>query len=265
VDAAGSTRCRDPAQARGGDLPNDPAQGIRAASGCFSSGGRSGRSSEYYVPLTPEALDIGPRRSRAPGNWKASGGPGNRAQAVQVSRADDGPSGGPAAGAGMRLKPIKGTQITVLFFHPTTDNAFVARTARFASCSAWTLGRRVPCRIRILSENDKEIAILTRSILQVLIDIASMIDVPRRSVEGVCTARRTRTGAHVSATPHVRHGARPKTPMYPSVPKTSGLDRRPRPTVEKHVQFPSPHVSLTETANSAAPLVTIPAVEMGIP
>ena len=171
-----------------------------------------------------------------------------------------------AGGAGMRLKPIKGTQTTVLFFHPTTDNAIVAPNRKIRELLGLDpSAEEFHVVYGSYPENDKEIAILTRSILQVLIDIASMIDVPAADLsEGrVYSPRRTPEQERMfPPLLNVRHGATAPEDAYVSIRYRNQWfwidDRDP----QSKAMFNSLLLmfSLTETAQTqAAPLVTIPA------
>ena len=171
-----------------------------------------------------------------------------------------------AGGAGMRLKPIKGTQTTVLFFHPTTDNAIVAPNRKIRELLGLDpSAEEFHVVYGSYPENDKEIAILTRSILQVLIDIASMIDVPAADLsEGrVYSPRRTPEQERMfPPLLTVRHGATAPEDAYVSIRYRNQWfwidDRDP----QSKSMFNSLLLmfSLTETAQTqAAPLVTIPA------
>jgi hypothetical protein len=88
-----------------------------------------------------------------------------------------------AGGMGMRVKPTKDKQVEVMFVRPSTDEAIAAPVRRIREL----LGlNKSASEFNIVygtyPENDTEIAILSRSILQVLIDLASYIDVPEVDV-----------------------------------------------------------------------------------
>jgi len=64
-----------------------------------------------------------------------------------------------------------------MFIRPPAERGAASAT-RFASCSSESNAREFSVESGSVAEDDREIAILTRSILQVLVDIASYIEVP---------------------------------------------------------------------------------------
>jgi hypothetical protein len=171
-----------------------------------------------------------------------------------------------AGGAGMRIKPSKDTTSAVMFFNPSTDNAIVAPSRKVREL----LGLDASAREFTVvygshPENDQEIAILTRSILQVLIDFASHIDVPEADLaEGRVYGLR-RTPEQERMFPqllNVHHGSTAPDDAYASIRYRNRWfwvdDRDP----QSKAMFNSLLLlfSLTETAQTqTAPLVTIPA------
>ena len=171
-----------------------------------------------------------------------------------------------AAGvSGMRMKPTKESPTTVMFFHPTTDNAIVTPDRKVRELLGLDASaREVNVVYGSYQENDKEIAILTRSILQILIDTASYIDVPEVDLAEGRVYRPQRTPEQMRLFPplfNVRNGPSPPEDAYVSVRYRNQffwIDDRDQ---QSKSMFNSLLLlfSLTETDQSqAAPLVTIP-------
>jgi hypothetical protein len=169
-------------------------------------------------------------------------------------------------GMGMRMKTTKDKQAVVMFLRPSTDEAIAAPFRRIRELLALSeTAREFDVVYGTYPENDREIAILSRSILQVLIDLASHIDVPaidlaEGSVYGV-----QRTPEQEQMFPPlltVRCGATVPGNAYVSVKYRNqrfwieDRDRRSK-LVFNFIMF---LFSLTETGTAqAAPIVTIPA------
>ena len=84
-----------------------------------------------------------------------------------------------AGGMGMRMKAVSDKQSVVMFLCPSTDEAIAAPVRKIREL----LGLNETARVFNFvygnyPENDMEIALLSRSILQVLTDFASYIEVP---------------------------------------------------------------------------------------
>ena len=170
-----------------------------------------------------------------------------------------------AGGSGMRIKPTKDTQSVVMFFHPTADNAIVVPDRRIRELLGLDASAR---EFNVVygshPENDQEIAILTRSILQVLIDIASHIDVPAADATEGRVYSLQRTPEEERMFPkllNVRNGPSAPEDAYASIRYRNQWfwidDRDP----QSKSMFNNLLLlfSLTETGQlQAAPLVTIP-------
>jgi hypothetical protein len=82
-------------------------------------------------------------------------------------------------GMGMRLKSTTEKQVVVMFLRPSADEAIAAPVRKIRELLGLD---EAASEVTIVSgtfpENDKEIALLSRSVLQVLIDLSSYIDVP---------------------------------------------------------------------------------------
>lgn len=168
-------------------------------------------------------------------------------------------------GSGMRIKPSKDTPTVVMFFHPATDNALLDPNRKIRELLGLDASAR---EIHVVygshAENNREIAILTRSILQVLIDVAAYIDVPEADLaEGRVYGLR-RTPEQERMFPpllNVRHGSSSPDDAYVSIRYRNQwfwIDDRDQ---QSKSVFNSLLLlfSLTETGHpQAAPLVTIP-------
>lgn len=89
-------------------------------------------------------------------------------------------------GLGMRAKTIQDRQAVVMFLRPSSDPAIAATYSKIIELLALNASaREFTVTYGTYPEKDTEIAMLSRSILQVLIDMASYIDVPEADlVEG---------------------------------------------------------------------------------
>lgn len=89
-------------------------------------------------------------------------------------------------GLGMRVKPQGDDQkeAIVMFFRSTIDEAFAKKIARVKELLGINPDHR---EIRVVygsfASNDQEIAILSRSMLQILINYSSYIDVPQKHID----------------------------------------------------------------------------------
>jgi hypothetical protein len=82
-------------------------------------------------------------------------------------------------GMGMRMKKITDKQTVVMFFRPSTDEAIAAPLRKIRKLLDLNdSAREFNIVYGTYSESDTEIAILSRSVMQVLVDLASYIDVP---------------------------------------------------------------------------------------
>jgi hypothetical protein len=80
---------------------------------------------------------------------------------------------------GMRMKSASDKQAAVMFLRPSTDETIAAPVHKFRELLGLNeAAREFNIIYGIYPENDMEIAMLSRSVLQILTDLASYIDVP---------------------------------------------------------------------------------------
>ena len=171
-----------------------------------------------------------------------------------------------AGGMGMRMKAAADKHAVVMFFRPSTDEAVAAPVRKIRELLALNASAKEYSVVYgTYPENDTEITILSRSILQVLIDLASHIDVPQVDLaEGrVYGLQRTpeqermfpplisvRTGSTVPADAHVAVQYRNQW---------FWIDDRDSQS-KQIFNFMMFMFSLTETGSpQVAPIVTVPA------
>jgi len=165
----------------------------------------------------------------------------------------------------MRLKPIKDTTNTVMYLYPTTDNDIVAPNRKVrALLGLDASAQEFNVVYGAYPGNDKEIAIQTRSILQVMIDFGSYIDVPETDLAEGRVYKPQRTPEQMRLFPplfNIRNGPLAPDDAYVSIRyrnQVFWIDDRDQ---QSKSMFNSLLLlfSLTETGQSqAAPLVTIP-------
>jgi hypothetical protein len=171
-----------------------------------------------------------------------------------------------AGGLGMRVKPMGEKTAIVMFFRPLTDEAIAGELKKAREL----LGLDADAReFRVVygsfAADDKEIAILSRSMLQVMIDFASYIDVPESDVaEGRVYASQRESEETESEFPpliRVENGAASPDDAYVSVryrDRWFWIDDRDYPS-KRLFYFLMLLFSLTETGGQqAAPIVTVP-------
>jgi hypothetical protein len=171
-----------------------------------------------------------------------------------------------AGGLGMRVKSMGEKKAVVMFFRPLTDEAIAGELKKARKL----LGLDADAReFRVVygsfAADDKEIAILSRSMLQVMIDFASYIDVPDSDVaEGRVYASQRESAETESEFPpliRVRNGAASPDDAYVSVryrDRWFWIDDRDYPS-KRMFTFLMFLFSLTETGGQqAAPIVTVP-------
>jgi len=170
-----------------------------------------------------------------------------------------------AGGLGMRVRVSDDKQAFVMFFRRQTDPVVIENVRKVREL----LGIDPQAtELKVVygshAENDREIAILSRSMLQVSVDLASYIEVPESDVaEGRVYMPQRDPAADNAMSPLVRVRYSPEQPTdaHVAVPYRGGwfwIDDRDVPS--KHTFFSYMLLSsLTETgAQSAAPLVTVP-------
>ena len=170
-----------------------------------------------------------------------------------------------AGGSGMRIRLARDAQTVVMFFHPVTDEALAARIAKVRELLGLDPSvREYDVVYGSFPGNDREIAMLTRSVMQVLMDFASYIDVPEADVAEGRVHMPLRTPEQVALFPpmiQVRNGPAAPEDAYVAVryrERWFWIDDRDLPSKS---MFNSVLLlfSLTETGDvQPAPLVTIP-------
>ena len=195
------------------------------------------------------------------------GGPGNpRAGSPQFREIMDALRQSQAAGgAGFRTRTNKSAQSVVMFFRPGNDDAgpLVGRMRDLLGLDP--TAREFTVVYGSFPEPDGEIAILTRSIMQIMIDLAAQMDVPEAEIAEGRVYSRKRTADQERMFPPliaVRTGASAPEDAYVSVryrDKWFWIDDRDQPS-KRTLSFLMLAFSLTEGApTQAAPVVTIPA------
>ena len=169
-----------------------------------------------------------------------------------------------AEGEGFRIKPTKDQQTVVMFFRPPRDEtAPLARRIR-ELLGLDPLAREFTVVYGTFPEPDAEIAILTRSMLQILIDLASQIDVPAVDIAEGRVYSPERTVDQERLFPNlitVRTGDSPPERAFVAIRYRDqwfwidDLD----PQSKRVLSFLMVAFTLTEGASTqAAPVVTIP-------
>jgi len=170
-----------------------------------------------------------------------------------------------AGGAGFRTKAIKDKQSVVMFLRPSSGEAEpIARRIR-ELLGLDPAAREFTVVYGSFPEPDAEIAILTRSILQVMIDLASQIDVPADDVAEGRVYRPERTVEQERMFPRlvaIRTGDAAPDGAYVAVryrDRWFWIDDRDQQT-KRTLTFLMLTFSLTEgVPPQPAPVVTIPA------
>jgi hypothetical protein len=197
----------------------------------------------------------------------AYGGPGNpRAgspkfhELIAAMRESQG-----EASTGFRAKTTKDAQAVVMFIRPATDRAAGHEQRVRELLGLSSVEREFSVVYGSFPENDREIAILTRSILQVMIDLASYVDVPAADIADgrvFGTQRSAEQERLFPALLNVRQGPTPPDDAHVAVRYRNQWfwidDRDPRSKLT--LTFLMIMFSLTEGAPSqGAPVVTVPA------
>ena len=171
-----------------------------------------------------------------------------------------------AGGMGMRLKATTDKQAVVIFLRPSTDAAIAANTGKIRELLGLNPAvHEYSVVYGNYPENDAEIAILSRSILQILVDLASYIDVPEADLAEGRVYSPQRTAEQEKMFPpliNVRCG--PKAPADAHVAvnyrhQWFWIDDRDRQS-KQMFNFMMFMFSLTEAGPvQAAPIMTVPA------
>ena len=197
----------------------------------------------------------------------AYGGPGNpRAGSPQFRELMTAMRESQASGnSGFRLKGIKDAQLVVMFIRPSTDETTIPARKVRELLGLNATEREFNVVPGSIAENDKEIAIQTRSILQIMVDVASYVDVPDADVAEGRVYRPQRTAEQELLFPAlltVRQGPSQPEDAYVAIPYRNQwfwIDDRDRQT-KSILSFLMLTFSLTEGATAQpAPVVTIPA------
>ena len=170
-----------------------------------------------------------------------------------------------AGGVGFRVKPVNDTQAVLMYMRPTTDPAAEYSRRIGALLGLDTREREFTVQYGSFPENDRQIAILTRSILQVMVDFGSYIDVPQSDVAEGRVSSVSRTDEQQRMFPPllaVRHGPAPPDDAYVAVPYRKQwwwIDDRDQRS-KQILTFLMLMFSLTEGGPAQpAPIVTVPA------
>jgi hypothetical protein len=170
-----------------------------------------------------------------------------------------------AGGAGFRTKGTKDKQSVVMFFRPSTGEAEPFSRSIRELLGLDPAARDFTVVYGSFPEPEGEIAILTRSILQVMIDLASQIDVPAADIaEGSVYGPQRSVEQQRMFPPLVTvlNGASPPERAYVSVryrDQWFWIDDRDQQS-KRTLTFLMMTFSLTESEPpQAAPVVTIPA------
>jgi hypothetical protein len=170
-----------------------------------------------------------------------------------------------AGGAGFRTKATKDKQSVVMYLRPPGDESepVMRRMRELLGLDPGALEATVV--YGSFPEPEGDIAILTRSIMQVMIDLSSQVDVPDADVAEGRVHRRKRTAEQERLYPPlvaVRTGPEAPPDAYAAVRYRSRwhwIDDRD-PQTKHALSFLMMLFSLTEgTQAQAAPVVTIPA------
>ena len=171
-----------------------------------------------------------------------------------------------AGGMVVRMKTITDKQTAVMFLRPSTDESVAAPARKIRELLALDESAgEFHITYGIHPENNREIAMSSRSILQVLIDLASYFDVPEADLAEGSVYRVQRTPQQQQLFPpliNVRCGPSAPGNAYVSVHYRNQwfwIDDRDI-TSKQTFNFTMLLFSLTETGSEpAAPIVTIPA------
>jgi hypothetical protein len=166
---------------------------------------------------------------------------------------------------GFRAKTTKGGQTVVMFFRPPNDPAAAASRRIHSLLGLNPDVREFSVESGSFPENDREIAILTRSILQVMVDLASALDVPAADVADGSVFSPQWSAEHQRMFPallRVRNGPEAPPNAYTAVRYRDHWfwieDRDQRS--KQVMSFLMVMFSLTEGAPTQnAPVVTVPA------
>lgn len=172
-----------------------------------------------------------------------------------------------AGAVGIKIVKEDKTMIPMIIFQKTADEAVradIAAVYRILGLNPDV--REFPLVLRTLPENDREVAVLTRSLLEVIDDLASYIEVPQVHVEDkrVSPTFLDKTAGGLDVAPAIRIYSSPDTPSDAFVAVyydgywfwIHNRDLRSK-IIFSYIMF---IFTLTETEGATgAPVVTIPA------
>jgi hypothetical protein len=177
--------------------------------------------------------------------------------AMQVAQAE--------GGTGFRVREAGDRQAVVMFIPPATEGAAAASGRVRELLGLDPAEREFSIVFGSLPENDWDIAILTRSILQVMIDFASYVDVPQADVAEGRVYSPQRSAEQLQQFPPlitVHHGSSRPDDAYAAIPYRNQwfwIDDRDQRS-KQLLTFLMLMFSLTEGGESqSAPVVTVPA------
>jgi hypothetical protein len=168
-----------------------------------------------------------------------------------------------SGGLGMRVKPIGKKKAVVLFFR----SKFSDEIAKDINTVRQLLGLNADAKeIRVVygafSADDQELAILTRSMFQIMIDLASYIDVPAKDInEGRVTLASDENVSGIPPLIRIRSDAsRPEDALVAVSYRDNWFWIDDRDLASKRIfSFLMMLFSLTETGEkTGAPIVTVP-------
>ena len=170
-----------------------------------------------------------------------------------------------AGDTGFRVKPTKGAPGVVMFIRTSPDQVSVPSGKIRAVLGLDAASREFSVVFGSYPEQDTEIAVLTRSLMQVMIDFASYIDVPAVDIAEGRVYSPQRSAEQERAFPPliaVHHGATPPDDAYVSVRYRNQwfwIDDRDQRS-KRHLAVLMIMFSLTEgEPTQNAPVVTVPA------
>jgi hypothetical protein len=197
----------------------------------------------------------------------AFGGPGNpRAGEAKYRELMDALRQSQALGeTGFRVKPVNDKQATIMFMHPPKERAPASGSKVRELLGLNARAREFNVVYGTFPENDTEVAMMTRSVLQVITDFASYVEVPQADVAEGRVYSPQRTAEQERLFPPllaVRHGDAAPEDAYAAIRYRNQWfwidDRDQRSKLMMNALMLI--FSLTEGAPAqAAPVVTIPA------
>jgi hypothetical protein len=167
-----------------------------------------------------------------------------------------------SGGLGMRIKPMGDKKAIVIFFRSKLSDEIV----KDINTVQQILGlnpdnKEIRVTYGAFAADDQEIAMLTRSMLQIMIELASYIDVPLKDIEEGRVASSDKTETDMSPLIRIHSGAsRPEDALVAVPYKDTWFWIDDTDIASKRMfSFMMMLFSLTETGDkSGAPIVTVP-------